>query len=185
MDLNLEIEFKYRATLSCSEITQIVKNHVSTMVSQPDFYHVVSCDSYYEQEGVYSSAPYIRYRRGGSLTELTIKEKTNTDNNIVRKEINIDVRRNSNIEIVDFLQSIGFKKSFDIYKEAYIISSYKWEICHYTLQDDVQFIEIEAKNSASTDDAINTLEKWESRLGYTENDRITESLYELYKPSKL
>lgn len=173
----LEIERKYWAdNFSKEEFESRIFEVYSPTLIKP--YYVVSCDDYFERVGTHSE-DFIRFRKGADKFELTVKRKEL--NNIVRKEINIDVSNNDDISISSFLNLIGYTKSFQVYKESWIWSLKDCDASYYTLSDGRSIIELEAHGDfASRDEAISVIDAWETSLGITSLYKEPRSLYEIY-----
>ena len=84
IESNMEIEYKFWAGgVSKQEFHTILENAIGRQY-EPKY--VCSCDDYYTNNATDS---FLRYRKGGSRTELTLKQKR--EGNVVRKEINLDI----------------------------------------------------------------------------------------------
>ncbi len=172
VESNLEIEYKFKAShITKEEFHQRIEaqlNHREIPI------YVVSCDDYYIREG---SDGFLRYRKGGNKTELTLKTKQ--QGNTVRKEINLNLSDNDDLSIVEFLTLSDYKKHFSVFKEAWIFHLDDCDASFYTLSDGRSFIELEAKNSENVKDAIAVIDKWSILLELNKENRETRSLYEI------
>lgn len=155
--------------------------------------YVVSCDDYYIPltrfapglpVTIESPQNFIRFRKGTGDTpglhryELTLKEKE--EGNVVRKEINLDVSNNNQNTICEFIKFIGYKKIFQVYKEAWIWQFNDCVISYYTLSDGKSVIELEAINYKHKQIGLDIIDKWESNLKLSEHDKESNSLFEIY-----
>ena len=169
-----EVEYKYWATISKETLLGRMKNIATE--DAPCIY-VVSCDDYYTRncEG---GKDFVRFRKGGGRYELTLKRKER--NNLIRKEINLNVTNNDDSSIVEFLRLSGYSKAFQVYKEAWIWETPDCDISYYTLSDGRSVIELEAKNYNTTREAVASIDKWEEALGLQSLDKESRSLYEIF-----
>ena len=94
-----EIEFKYWAENLSKEDFLSRINQSSLIPEVPEVFYVVSCDDYYIKN-CEDHADFIRFRKGGGTYELTVKVKEKE--NVVRKEININVSGNDDSSVVEF-----------------------------------------------------------------------------------
>jgi len=141
-------------------------------------HYVVSCDDYYIRAGGHAE-DFIRFRKGGDRFELTVKRKEGS--NLIRKEVNLDVSQNDDLEISSFLDLLGYKKSFQVYKEAWIWNLKNCDASYYTLSDGRSVIELEAHGDLSDKMlAIDTIAEWEYRLEIQDLIKEPRSLYEIY-----
>lgn len=171
---NLEIEYKFWAgELSKEEFHDRVEIAVQGRFSPK---YVVSCDDYYIREE--SENDFVRYRKGGDQTELTLKFKRRQ--NTVRKEINLNVTGNDDISIVDFLKLSGYKKAFSVFKEAWIYCTDNCDISYYTLSDGRSVIEVEATNVDTVKKGINIIDEWVVKLNLKNLKREKRSLFEIF-----
>ena len=180
---NLEIEYKFWAHEPevDNHFLQITKEHFHDVVEaavgerQSPFY-VVSCDDYYVRDDL--SGDFLRYRKGGGKTELTLKFKRKY--NTVRKEINLDVTSNDDISIVEFINLSGYTKAFSVFKEAWIYHMDDCDVSYYTLSDGRSVVEVEAVNPANATEGIAVIDKWADNLGLSELKREQRSLFEIF-----
>lgn len=173
----MEIEQKYWANgLTKEEFEARIRSwHNPLMIKS---HYVVSCDDYYVRLDSHSE-DFIRFRKGGDRFELTIKRKEGS--NLIRKEINLDVSKNDDLAISSFLTLLGYEKSFQVYKEAWIWNLQRCDASYYTLSDGRSVIELEAHGEFSDkEEAVNTIYKWENNLGITSLIKENRSLYEIY-----
>ena len=171
-----EIEYKYWAEdLPKEEFLkriEVVTSNIS--VKMPETIYVVSCDDYY----VNGPTNFVRFRKGGGRYELTLKRKE--QENVIRKEINLNVTNNEDSAIVEFLTLSGYEKAFQVYKEAWIWDFDDCDLSYYTLSDGRSVIELEAKKYSSVKDGISILNKWEKLLAIKKLKKESRSLYEIF-----
>lgn len=177
MENNLEIEYKYWAgELSQEEFHDKIEKAIGAKISPK---YVVSCDDYYIRNT--SKNEFVRYRKGSQNSELTLKFKREA--NTIRKEINLNISGNDDLSVVEFLKLSGYKKSFSVFKEAWIYHTDNCDISYYTLSDGRSVVEVEATNmdvSNTVKDAITILDGWASVLGLTNLKREKRSLFEIF-----
>ncbi len=170
-----EIEYKYWADdLSKEGFSAMIKAACPDIT--PPIY-VVSCDDYYLIDSC-GSQSFVRFRKGGNLYELTLKSKEK--GNVVRNEINLNVSANDDSSIVEFLTLSGYKKAFQVYKEAWIWRVDNCVISYYTLSDGRSVIELESEGYKTIDDGISIINDWESKLGLDSLTKEKRSLYEIF-----
>lgn len=172
-----EIEYKYWAGLDLSKevFNERLRSFVRSKanLSMPDCIYVVSCDDYYIK-----GVDFIRFRKGGGLQELTVKQKEL--NNVVRKEVNLDVSSSEEATVAEFLRLSGYKKEFQVFKEAWIWHFGDCDVSYYTLSDGRSVIELEALNYGLVGDGVDTIDRWEKSLGLCDIDKEERSLYEIF-----
>ena len=170
---NLEIEYKFWADdLSMEEFHDRVESVIGGRVKP---FYVVSCDDYYIRE---DSEDFVRYRKGGGTTELTLKFKRKQ--NTVRKEINLNVTGNDDMSIVEFLKLGGYKKAFSVFKEAWIYHTEECDASYYTLSDGRSVVEVEAVNPATVKEGVQVIDRWSDILRLEDLKRETRSLFEIF-----
>lgn len=185
---DLEMEFKYDASkiplrkfqLFCSEKAWQSKVTVS---GKDTFYSSIK-----EDDGT-----FFRLRTTDDSNELTFKRKTVTENSFIREEHNVPLAPGaSDVLVTNFLKSQGYKYDREIYKfnvvyfyEFFVLSYY---ICYDSNMVELdRFIELEINEKASWSseaDAWNyllILEKTCKVLGIRSQNRIKESLFEMYR----
>lgn len=183
VEANIEVEYKYHAGDLTKEAFHSRIEGFLGEIFEP--FYVVSCDDYYTND-ILAGHSFLRYRKGGGLTELTIKIKKEEDNNYVRKEINVNVDGNDDSSIVEFIKLSGYQKLFSVFKEAWIwhIEEDGVDISFYTLPDDRNFIELEAECHTS-EEGIKMIDKWEKILKLGSLEKEDRSLYEIISGEKL
>lgn len=169
--IDKEIEFKYWANNLKKE--DFEKKVLKSIPDAKEKY-VVSCDDYF----LNNSDDFIRFRKSHKFFELTVKRKEKE--NIVRKEINIDISNNNTSSVESFLNLIGYEKRFQVYKEAWIWRAEDCDISYYTLADGRSVVELESTKYNSIIQGISIIENWENILGLNKDDRESRSLFEIY-----
>ena len=174
-----EIEYKYWAdSLTKEELSARVEQVVAeNSLIAPETIYVVSCDDYYIRD-CDDETSFVRFRKGGGIYELTLKRKLLT--NVVRKEINLNVSNNEDSAVVEFLSLSGYKKAFQVYKEAWIWHFNNCDVSFYTLSDGRSVVELEAVNYQTIQEGVNAINDWEESLGLSNLSRETRSLYEIF-----
>lgn len=172
-----EIEYKYWATdLTKEELFGRVEAYaLKAEIEMSDTIYVVSCDDYYNR---HNSNEFVRFRKGGGIFELTLKRKE--QNNVVRKEINLNVTNNDDSAVVEFLELSGYTKSFQVYKEAWIWHFDDCDISFYTLSDGRSVVELESINYSSIEEGVGIINSWEKNLGLSSLIKEPRSLYEIF-----
>ncbi len=178
-----EIEYKYWAEdFSKEDLSQRIESVVSgNDMSKPEVLYVVSCDDYYIRSSG-EDTNFVRFRKGGGIYELTLKRKLKT--NVIRKEINLNVSNNEDSAVVEFLNLSGYKKAFQVYKEAWIWHFENCDVSYYTLSDGRSVVELEAVNYSSLEEGVNVINNWEKRLNLESLAKESRSLYEIFTEEK-
>ncbi len=183
---NKEIEYKYWATgITNWEFEKKLRKAVSPEyrgANFPKYMYVVSCDDYWENfltTATPGQADFIRFRKGGGLQELTLKRKK--QENVVRDEVNIDISGNSETSVAYFLTLLGYTKTFQVYKEAWIWHFDDCVVSYYTLADGRSVIELEAIGYYTTKQGIDTINLYEKSLGIENLEKESRSLYEIFR----
>lgn len=181
---NIELEYKYDAEpISMQgfiDLVEAMNPHKKMTVSSYDDYFVDSIGN------------FIRYRHHDQRGELTIKRKTTDKNNNERIEVNLPTEGNNISNVNAFVDLLGYKHNFSIFKTCKIFWVDKVVLVYYVVFDKElnelrRFIEIEADEDlqwASEDDAYEALAKYEKLLeplGITPKNRMRKSLFELFK----
>lgn len=146
--------------------------------------------------------PFMRYRRpshglDGDRKELTTKYKQDgSKNNIQREEKNIRVDKTEEETIKSFVQDIGYRQNFSIWKTCHIYNFDDATLVFYSAYDTTDgkaskmdnFVEIEVseeKVSEMTEaqawEIITKYEKALETVGLTARNRLKKSLFEMYK----
>lgn len=177
-----EIEYKYWATELTKEdlFNRIEEYALRAEIKMSDTIYVVSCDDYYNRK---NSSEFVRFRKGGGMFELTLKRKE--QNNVVRREINLNVTDNDDSAIVEFLELSGYTKSFQVYKEAWIWNFHDCDVSFYTLSDGRSVIELEATSYSSVAEGVDVINSWEDNLKLSSLMKESRSLYEIFTEERL
>tara|TARA_Y100000034_G_C6782747_1_gene349982 strand:- start:132 stop:707 length:576 start_codon:yes stop_codon:yes gene_type:complete len=175
-----EIEYKYWAhELSKEEFLKRIEVVVAKAkdIEMPEVIYVVSCDDYYTKPNG-NGNDFVRFRKGGGRYELTLKRKERE--NVVRKEINLNVTDNEDSAIVEFLTLSSYERSFQVYKEAWIWNFEDCDVSYYTLSDGRDVVELEAVDYSSVKEGVAVIDKWEKKLGLASLTKESRSLYEIF-----
>ena len=183
-----EIEYKYDAdSIEINKFLDLVELSLPVrkkmMVSSYDDYFV-------DNEGV----NFIRYRHHDNRGELTIKRKVSEKNNNERIEVNVPTAGDNLKTIAAFVDLLGYKHNFGIYKTCKIYWVDKVVLVYYVVYDKNlkelrRFIEIEADEELQWDseqqawDEIAKYEKIMEPLGITPKNRLRKSLFEIFRKS--
>lgn len=154
----------------------------------PEWMMVSSYDDYFTNE----NGDFIRYRHHDHMGELTIKRKTNDSNNLNRIEVNLPTEGKSSKTVAAFVDLLGYKHNFSIFKTCKIAFLEKVVMVYYVVYDSNlnekhRFIEVEANESyrwSSEDEAWEEVLKYEKflePLGITSKNRLRKSLFEIFR----
>lgn len=182
----LEIETKYDA----NGIDRIQFKNLLTSMGPKSFLYVESTDVYFSK-----GEDFIRYRmppetEKTSKSELTLKKKHISANNVIRTEINLRVDPNDAQTVYAFCEGLGYSKNFSVYKICDIYFFEDADVVFYTVLDEdkksAHFLEIEVDESLdiTEDEAKGILTKYEkllAPLGLTAQKRMKRSLWEIYR----
>lgn len=179
-----EIEYKYDAQdiamndfVALAEALPIDKK---MLISSYDDYFV---------DGV---GNFIRYRYTDGRGELTIKRKITDKNNNERIEVNVPTAGDNLKTVSAFVDLLGYKHNFGIYKTCKIYWTGKVVLVYYVVYDKEmkelrRFIEIEANedlqwaNEQEAWDEIQKYEKMMEPLGIKPKNRLRKSLFEIFR----
>lgn len=146
--------------------------------------------------------PFMRYRRPShglddGRKELTTKYKQDgSKNNIKREEKNIRVDNTPEETVSQFIQDIGYKINFEIWKTCHIYNFDDATLVFYSVYDTTDgkakgmdnFVEIEVDedtvSSMTEEQAWEIIQKYELALesiGVSARSRLRKSLYEMYR----
>lgn len=179
-----EIELKYDAQdVSMNDFINLVESlkvEKRMLVSSFDDYFIDSFNN------------FIRYRYTDNGGELTIKRKLNDKNNNERVEVNIPTAGDNLTAVTAFVDLLGYKHNFGIYKTCKIFWIDKIVLVYYVVYDKEmkelrRFIEIEADEHVcwpSKEDAWAEIIKYEKMmepLGITPKNRLKKSLFEIFR----
>ncbi len=179
IESNMEVEYKYWAgKLSKNTFHSKIESVIGRSFEP---IYVVSCDDYYTGERENS---FLRYRKGGGTSELTLKVKRK--GNVVRKEINLNLDANDDSAVVEFLDLSGYNKEFSVFKEAWVWEFEDCDVSYYTLSDGRSVIEIEATKYTTPKDGVKILNTWVKTLGLKEFgiEKEKRSLFEIFTEEK-
>lgn len=182
----LEIETKYYA----DEIDRLKFKELAMKLEPKKFLYVESTDVYYSKDD-----DFVRWRMapasgGSKRSELTIKKKLISANNVVRTEVNLRVDQNEEDTIKAFCEALNYSKNFSIYKMCDIYYYDDADIVFYSVIDEQgktsNFLEIEVDETLdiTEEQAKEILVKYEkllAPLGLSPQKRMKKSLWELYR----
>ncbi len=178
-----ELETKYYATnIGMDDFVKLVQP------LNPEWVMVSSYDDYFTN----NSDEFIRYRYHDTMGELTIKRKTQDTNNNNRVEVNLPTQGKSSKAVEAFVDLLGYKLNFSIFKTCKIAFLEKAVLVYYVVYDQnlnelQRFIEVEANEKypwTSEQEAWDEVVKYEKMLeplGITPKHRLRKSLFELFK----
>lgn len=177
-----EIEYKYDA----SHITLKQFHELMLTKSYEDYFSVSSWDIYYTST---NSDKFIRFRDSPKCPELTSKEKTEKDNNWTRIEIDVPLLKSKNLalQVHNLLVLNDYKENFRIFKSCYCykhkdLSYVYYVVFNENLKELGRFLEIELdKKSNASIMLLEHAEKELITLKLSKKDRLSKSLYEMYK----
>lgn len=190
---NIEFETKYRVE---QNILMPFKWIVEKMPTFKDFVYAEGPDEYYV------NGKFVkRYRREANKgpnarAEITTKYKTDSKNNIIRKEYNIRVDNTPRETIVEALKEEGYELNFIVMKSCFIYHMSDATLVFYTVADvtdgtlrkEDHFVEIEVSeeliHTMTESQAWEILTRYEKLLapcGISPQKRLKLSLYEMYK----
>lgn len=179
-----EIEFKYDGQdVSMQRFVELMETFTidkKLLVS--------SYDDYFTNP----NGDFIRYRHRDERGELTIKRKISTHNNNERIEVNVPTDGNNLKAVTAFVDLLGYKHDFSIYKTCSIFWIDKVVMVYYVVYDKElkekrRFIEVEANEDLPWESeavAWAEIEKYEALLaplGITPKNRLKKSLFETFK----
>jgi predicted adenylyl cyclase CyaB len=179
-----EFETKYNST--CDKrmpFKNVLEDLEDTSYS---FLYVESSDYYYV-----NGDDFIRHRHGNGNNEVTVKKKSGDKNNIIRREVNVPIDPSCDVRTMEaFVNHLGYKFNFEIYKYCDIYVFDDATLCFYTVKDQASgeyrsFIEIEVKEDMKFTEkqAWAIIHKYEnilSKVGVSEKERLEMSLFEMY-----
>ena len=188
LDEHIEFETKYRVD---GNLVYEFKKLVETISEPSKFTYVQGPDFYFTKP----DDSFLRYRKADNekRAEVTMKEKpTGARHNIKRKEVNWRVDGTKYETIYEGAMMQGYKYNFKIRKMCHIYNFKDVTLVFYTVEDDSgklnHFIEIELDEESihtlTEDQAWDRIRKYEtilSPLGITHRNRLTKSLFEMYK----
>lgn len=189
-DFNIELtelEFKYNGdNLKLGEFVKFAESMNPTKRLE-----VASWDYYYEAP---EKLPFdfLRFRNGPS-PELTIKMKTDDKNNNNRFELDLPLSKKVGDWMVKkFVELLGFKENFRVYKYCDIYWYEKLDIVYYVIYNKDMIeqgrrVEIEARKDypfKSAEEAlveVKAMEQRMSEIGITPQNRMKKSMWEQFR----
>lgn len=153
-------------------------------------------------ETIATYPPFMRFRTpshglDGDRKELTTKYKqTGVKNNVQREEKNLRVDKTDEDTVKAFVENLGYKLNFSIWKSCHIYNYSDATLVFYSVYDTTNgkatkvdnFVEIEVSEEKITEmtekEAWEIVEKYEKTLesvGLTARSRLRKSLFEMYK----
>jgi predicted adenylyl cyclase CyaB len=188
-ELPVFVEFESKYLISNGELLWEFKHLVESKLGQKDFVYVQSADVYYER----SLNDFVRYRFSQvyKRAELTTKRKINSNNNIIREEVNMRVDGNDFETVEKLVNSMGYVFNFKIDKQCHIYKTEDATLVFYSVRDLENqklshFIEIEVIEGVkfTEEESWAIIRKYETMLaplGVTAQKRLRKSLYEMYR----
>jgi adenylate cyclase class IV len=181
-----ELEFKYRADgIALSSFLNLMKELPVT--SQKD---VSSWDHYATNDS--NKEEFLRFRESDE-PELTIKRKTNQNNNWQRVEVDLPIEASRfKVQTINkFIELLGYKPNTSIYKTCFIRWLEYINFVYYIVYDEDmnekgKFIEIEFNKSKlpeHLDKVAGQLKYGQevlAKLGLTPQNRLKKSLFEIF-----
>ncbi len=186
---NIEVEFKYEAKITLSQFKDFCDSR------DPVRFLIVSgFDHFYTNPT--DTMSFYRHRVNTGENQLTFKRKRLQENNFIREEHNIDLPLSvSEEKIRDLCNITGYQYDASIFKNCFIYNyDYYTLVLYICYNKDLaelgRFIEIEMKEDYGWVDeneayvALVTLEKLCKPLGLLPENRISQSLYEMFRSKK-
>lgn len=179
-----EIEYKYDGNAMAME--KFVELMETFTVKKKMM--VSSYDDYFTD----TNGNFIRYRYTDGRGELTIKRKLSDKNNNERIEVNVPTAGDNLKTVTAFVDLLGYKHNFGIYKTCKIYWIDKVVLVYYVVYDKElkelrRFVEIEADEDLHWDteeqawEEIAKYEKLLEPLGITPKNRLKKSLFEIFR----
>lgn len=183
---NLEIEFKYAATVPLIEFQSFCELRKPLKVQIiSGFDHFMSKDT--------DSDSFYRHRVNTLENQLTFKRKTIKDNSFIREEHNIDLPLTVSRSTIESMCGVhGYAYNVSIFKNCFIYTYGYYTLVFYSVYDINlnemgRFIEIEMKEDYDWVDEkeafgeLVMLEKLCKVLHVDSSKRINTSLYEMFR----
>ena len=176
-----EQEYKYKAdNISLVDFKKLMKTLPIVRkleTSSWDYYFVTDSDK----------NNFIRFRDSHD-PELTQKRKINESNNWNRLEVDLalDPKKTNKETVSKFLELLGYKENFRIFKTAWIYWLDKTHYVMYTVFDENmkeigRYIEVEVNKGSSGDQThLDEAAEKLKELGLTPANRMKKSIFELY-----
>jgi len=189
LDKQIEFETKYLV----AEATQYkFKDLVAGLSGLIDFLYVEGPDVYWTKDDDTFQRPRRAALGTDSCAWLTNKFKQVEGNNIIRVEHNIRVDSTPQDEIAAYVESMGYKYNFQIYKNCHIYRFNDATLVYYSVKDEKgirnYFVEIEVNES--TIHTLTEMQAWAvvrkyedvlKPIGISAQHRLRKSLFEIYK----
>lgn len=182
-----EIETKYNAeNISLTEFIAFCNNR-----DPVKSFNVSGYDHFYDKTG--DDESFYRHRVGENFNQLTFKRKTVDNNNFIRTEHNINLKRKvGKDQVAALCAEHGYKYNTSIFKTAFVYQydnySLVWYSCYNTEMKELgRFVEIEMSedhewtNDQEAWDLLVALEKLCKSIGVSPQARIKKSLFELFR----
>jgi hypothetical protein len=181
-----ELEYKYNA----DDIT--LKSFMSLMEELPSIHKkdVSSWDHYFTNET--NKEEFIRFRESDQ-PELTIKRKTNQNNNWERVEVDLPIDRSKlKLETINkFIGLLGYTPNTSIYKTCFIYWLTYINFVYYIVYDEDmkekgKFIEVEFNKNMLPEhldkvaDQLKYGQEVLGKLGLVPQNRLKKSLFEIF-----
>lgn len=181
----IEVEFKYNAAgISLTNFIGFCEDRGSVSHIQASGY-----DHFYASEK--DQMQFGRHRVGPNFNQLTVKSKTQENNNYVRQEDNLDFKENiSKDKVESFFRKFGYAHKRTIFKNCFIYKYPLHTLVYYLIYtEDMnelgRYIEIEMSEDhpwTSSEEALEALREVEKQcrpLGIVPQARIRNSLFEI------
>ena len=181
----IELEIKFRAeNVKLSDFINLM-----TTIGYVKKLEISSWDTYYVHSE--NKDEFIRFRNSDT-PELTLKRKTNKNNNFKRLEIDLPLDPNRvNQEVVDaWANTEGYTSKTRIFKTCLIYWTNTVNFVYYIVYNENlteigRFIEIESNKNNGLDEnqSVEEIKKYEqelSKLGISPQNRLKKSLFEMY-----
>ncbi len=182
-----EVEFKYRAEdISLNDFMKFCEG-------RKPFKSIIASGWDHFYESPLDTTGFYRYRVGPDCNQLTYKRKTQTQNNFVRKEHNLDLAASFSVEQgANFCEDFGYVHNFTIFKNCFVFT-YDWYtlvyyVCYDTDMKELgRFMEIEMAedyawaNQQDAWDQLVAMERIAKPLGINPQCRVKRSLFELFR----
>lgn len=185
--IGYEVEFKYDAkNIDLKDFHKFCKKKAKyTYISQ------TGTDVFYSHKE--DKDVFYRYRKSPDLNQLTFKRKIHTANSFMRIEHNIDLAGTMDEDRINlFCEGQGFTYNCRIFKTAFTYFYGPYVMTYYICYDESmkelgRFMEVEASEDGDIGGPydqlsyIQVIEKSLRALGITDKDRLTKSLFEMYR----
>jgi hypothetical protein len=122
-----------------------------------------------------------RHRYDEEIQQLTVKSRGGDTE--VRTEINLDLSgENQDAKIAAFLKTLNIEEKYEIVKQIHVFDFPDCEVVQYHARcgsRSVSCLEFEAIGAGSVSDALATLERYETAMGYDASRRTKINLFDL------